>query len=184
MNRETAHNVLASEAGKFNTFSGKIVDIHRPTADMFCIEDIAAGLSKICRFGGQCLYFYSVAQHSIIVAAMAPEEYKLEALMHDAAEAYLGDVIKPLKNIIGDSYCQVEERFEKAIQSAFNLKPDWYQVIKPIDNKVLELEAELLLFNNSDLWCERMEELELSTQLLRPELAYTEFINQYHEYKS
>ncbi len=73
------------------------------TADDIEIEDIARGLSNICRFGGQIEKFYSVAQHSVICAEVAeyllkhPKEIVVSALLHDASEAYLGDFIRPIK---------------------------------------------------------------------------------------
>lgn len=86
---------------KFYPFDPKILDI--------CIEDIAHSLSLICRFNGHCTEFYSVAQHSCLVSGLAAEEAKhwgllaeLDAartgLMHDAAEAYLGDIVTPIKS--------------------------------------------------------------------------------------
>ena len=63
------------------------------------IEDIAHGLAFQCRFNGQTGTFYSVAQHSLMVMSLVPEELQFAALLHDAAEAYLGDMVKPLKNL-------------------------------------------------------------------------------------
>ena len=68
----------------------------------FDIEDIAHSLSQLCRFNGHCIGTYTVAQHSCIVAEYARDEHKLIALMHDAAEAYIGDIPRPLKYLIPD----------------------------------------------------------------------------------
>lgn len=71
-----------------------------PRPSEFRIEDIAGPLSRICRFGGRCSPFYSVAEHSLLVMRIVEEAHPdiaLQALLHDAAEAYLGDVISPLK---------------------------------------------------------------------------------------
>jgi uncharacterized protein len=68
-----------------------------PRPDEIRLVDIAHALSKLCRYGGQCLSFYSVAEHSLLVASKAPDHLKLVALMHDASEAYLLDIPRPIK---------------------------------------------------------------------------------------
>ncbi len=74
------------------TSTGKHIDFVNITPDQICIEDIARGLSNECRFAGQLESFYSVAQHSVYVSQIVPPEYALEALLHDAAEAYIKDI--------------------------------------------------------------------------------------------
>ena len=136
------HPVHACNDGIFNTVSGKKVDLLHPSEEMIDIRDIAASLSKICRFGGHSKHFYSVAQHCVLVAAMAPEKIKREALMHDASEAYLGDVIKPLKVILGASYRNLETVFEGIISQKYGLYTDeWtHTEVKRLDMEALELE--------------------------------------------
>ena len=74
------------------TSTEKHIDFVNITPDQICIEDIARGLSNECRFAGQLESFYSVAQHSVYVSQIVPPEYALEALLHDAAEAYIKDI--------------------------------------------------------------------------------------------
>ena len=80
-----------------STYTGKQFFPLDPQQDQVDIEDIAHGLAYQCRFNGQTRYFYSVAQHSLIVAGLVPKRLYLAALLHDAAEAYMGDMVKPLK---------------------------------------------------------------------------------------
>jgi hypothetical protein len=88
------------------TYTGKYVNPLRPLAKDICIEDIAHSLSQICRFGGHCRFSYSVAQHSLLVCDLVGKriinerrkEIQLWGLLHDAAEAYYGDIISPIKN--------------------------------------------------------------------------------------
>ncbi len=96
------------------TYTGQQFSYESPTADMIRIEDIGHALSMICRFGGQAREFYSVAQHSLLVAELAPQEFAFDALLHDASEAYCGDMVRPLKNLL-PGYREIEEKIHRAI---------------------------------------------------------------------
>jgi hypothetical protein len=85
------------------TVSGRRVNPFDPDPEQLVVEDIARALANQCRFGGHCRVFYSVAQHSVIVAWLVEErggdvEDVFAALMHDAGEAYLGDMPHPMKH--------------------------------------------------------------------------------------
>lgn len=146
--KRTYHPLHQCHDGKFNTATGRVIDIQLPTLDMIHIEDIARALSHICRFGGHAYRFYSVAEHSLLVTALAPKDLKPYALLHDAAEAYLGDVIKPLKNIIGSPYDLLEQVFTHRIAEQYGLDPEGFAHVKPFDLQALEVEHELLQRNN------------------------------------
>jgi len=127
-----------------------------PRADEVRIEDIAHALSNICRFGGHCSEFYSVAQHSVWVAkhvAAERPELALHALLHDAAEAYVGDVVQPLKGyarICESMFSTVERRIQDAISEAFGLRPltvQEDQFIRDADALALATEARDLMGN-------------------------------------
>lgn len=79
------------------TQSATQVDILKPQAKQIRIDDICHGLAHVCRFNGQPRHHYSVAQHSLIVADIVPQEHKLAALLHDATEAYVADIARPIK---------------------------------------------------------------------------------------
>jgi len=186
----TLHPVHQCNDGLFNAASGKKISLDKPTREMIDIEDIAAGLSKICRFGGQLAgdLFYSVAQHSVLVAAMAPPELKREALLHDATEAYLGDVIKPLKNKLGEEYRIMEHKFNRAIDLHFGTRLDdgeIYLQIKHFDHKALELEDQALRYGKLG---PLIEALEANTLLLPDQWAWDHklsrkfFMIAYNEY--
>ena len=104
------------------TRSGKMVPlVGDPSRIVFDFADIAGALSKICRFNGHCKEFYSVAQHCVLVSYLCDPKYKLAGLMHDASEAYLGDVVTPLKQLLGQ-YGTMERIMQHAIYSNFNIK--------------------------------------------------------------
>jgi hypothetical protein len=84
------------------TVSGRKFPLLDIDPDAILIEDIAHALSMLCRFNGQCLRFYSVAEHSVHVSHEIRPDLAMVGLMHDAAEAYLGDVPSPLKGQLRD----------------------------------------------------------------------------------
>lgn len=152
--REDNHPVHWITTGDFTTFSGKLVNIHKPKPEMICIEDIAHALSNICRFNGHTPRHYSVAQHSIFVSNLMKQngenvEMRLHGLMHDAAEAYIQDIIKPLKHILGGDYASIEHRFEMVICERFGLDMFKLRAVKNYDLQAIEIEYDYF-FNYRD----------------------------------
>src|SRR5690606_37203856 len=133
------HHVESATDGLFNSVTGQIIDLRNPTEEMIEILSLSTALSHVCRFGGQVQQFYSVAQHSVLVCALAPENLKREALLHDAAEAYLGDVIKPLKVMIEPLYGPLEFKFQQAINQKLGLNIHKFKALKAYDLHALEL---------------------------------------------
>lgn len=184
---ENMHPVHNSYDGIFNSYSGKKINLIEPTQDMIEINDIAHALSQICRFGGHSQSFYSVAQHSVIVAALAPMEWKKEALLHDAAEAYVGDIIKPLKVLIEPVFENIEDRFMQAICEKFELNPLKLLEIKKYDKQALEVEHEFLQKRNFAPFHNMMRELSLLPDynlIWSPKVSKHTFLAFYHRYFS
>lgn len=121
------------------TYSGHYIDVFNPDPDAIDIRDIAHALSLTARWGGHTKSFYSVGSHSIWVAANLPDEFKLEGLLHDAAEAYIGDMPKPIKRHLPD-FNALETILDKAIRSKFGLPLEMSPEVKKIDYKALEYE--------------------------------------------
>ena len=110
--------------------SGRRLDLLDPSPLDVEIEDIAHGLARVARWNGQTRgpHIFSVAQHSVLVEhiALAMDEkvtpaQRLIALLHDAPEYVIGDIISPFKSVIGDAYKEVEERLIGAIHLRFSL---------------------------------------------------------------
>lgn len=142
--------------GTIGVASGRFVDpLHMTPAEVE-IEDIACGLGHTCRFGGQSSRFYSVAEHSIHVAALLPPALQLEGLMHDAAEAYLGDVVRPVKYLAAmQPYREAEDRLADVIARRFGLREGALALeVVRADDAMLHCEA-LQLFPNALVWASK-----------------------------
>jgi hypothetical protein len=111
---------MGQTKSSITTLSGKFFDILKPEEYEFDIEEIATALSNLCRYTGHVNRFYSVAEHSVLVSRIVPERLALAGLLHDASEAYLGDVSSPLKALLPE-YKTIERRVQAAIARAYNL---------------------------------------------------------------
>lgn len=163
--------------------SGHYVDIQNPEPDMIDIHSIASALSKICRFGGHCPLFYSVAEHCIHAAGFAqndghPDVVVRAILLHDATEAYLGDMVKPLKQILPE-YSQLERKMERAVSEHFGIDFEKHaDVIKHYDRLMLKAEKIAQWPDDNAQW-EGWLEIEhrpVAFKYLMPERARIEFL--------
>ncbi len=127
------------------THSGKHFDFLDPQPDQVCIGDIAHALSRICRFTGHTSRFYSVAEHSFYCSKLVDDvELKLEALLHDAHEAYINDISSPLKKLLPD-YQLIEKRVDAVIRDKFGLPARMSIEVQQVDLLMLGNEmAELM----------------------------------------
>ncbi len=128
------------------TVSGRWVNPFDPDPAQLDAGDVARALANVCRFGGHCRSFYSVAQHSVIVSELVEQrggdaEDVFAALMHDATEAYLGDMPHPIKHRspLGAAFKAAEEHLEQAIRARFRIKAEVPE-IKRADRALLATE--------------------------------------------
>lgn len=115
-----------------------------PRAEEIHIEDIAHALSMQCRYTGHVARFYSVAEHSVHVSRAVPPEYALWGLLHDASEAYLVDIPRPLKRFM-PQYHEWEAALMRVICERFGLPIDMPASVKDIDNRMLATEKAVLM---------------------------------------
>lgn len=162
--------------------SGRCFDLVAPSEEIE-VGDIAGALAKLCRFGGQCDKFYSVAEHSVLCAWQAYSDRQelpacLAVLFHDATEAICGDVIRPLKIMLGE-YGPIYKRVETAIGKALGIDFAKYKdVIREIDNAVLFAEMRSMFPNDTVEWVGETDGRKLDIQLnfWEPERAESEFL--------
>lgn len=127
--------------------SGGIFHLLDPQPEEIHIEDIAHALALQCRFTGHTRWHYSVAQHSVLASKITPPKFALEALLHDASEAYICDMSRPLKHYseLGAVYMVLEERIQSAIARKFGVPENMSPEVKIADNAMLYAEKAVLM---------------------------------------
>lgn len=170
------------------TYTGLSVDPLALREGDVVIYDIARALSMICRYNGHVRRFYSVAEHSLLVAAEAcyareaDNDLLLQALLHDASEAYLCDLVTPIKDRLA-GYREAEVAVQQTIYRAFGLLPDMLPVIKSIDTRLRIDEMLALQRRNPDvngkLW--GLPQTGQHIQCLTPPEAEQAFLKQFEE---
>lgn len=135
---------------ELETYTGRYVDLNAPRAATIALEDIAVGLSNTCRYGGQVTKFYSVAEHAVRVSYLVPPELALPALHHDSHEAYMGDIISPMKLALNGQLQDMAFRLDRAICGALGIK--WtdleHPLVKKADEAALYAEAAALKWSH------------------------------------
>lgn len=166
------------------TASGRYFNFLEPNHEDISITDIAVGLSNTCRFGGQCRRFYSVAEHCVLMSHIVPQELARYALMHDAAEAFTGDIPKPLKQLLPD-FALIEDRTEAAIAKAFILPEKMPPEIKLADRQMLCAE-QMQVMGNTDEWVhtQSTKPARITVRFWTPTEAEAAFISRYENLTS
>jgi hypothetical protein len=165
------------------TVSGKKFHFLNPTPDEIDIKDIAYALANQCRFNGHVPYF-SVAEHSVAVAARLVPKLQLAGLLHDAAEAYLSDIPSPIKQWLPD-YKAMEAVVQNAVWTKFGitLTDEDAKSIKEADKDATSTEAYYLLRSKGRDWNSVLftPNKKYRPRSLPPSEAVQMFLHWYHE---
>ena len=166
-------NWVPTYSGKRFSFKG-VID-----PAVINIEDIAHSLSMQCRFNGHTREFYSVAEHSLIMSFMVSDKARLYALLHDAPEAYVGDIVTPLKT---DEMREREDSIMAVILSRFGLKvsAEIIKEVKEADLRMLATEVQQLMYPGHHYPELRgIEPYRLQLRTWEPRIASSQFKDRY-----
>lgn len=181
---------MRGETEYIRTFTGHKCWPCDPRPEDIRIEDIAHALSLLCRFTGHVREFYSVGDHSLRVSELCSEENKLWGLLHDASEAYLADVARPVKRneVFGSYYKTVEKGLMSAIAAKFNLSTPEPTEVKAFDNILLRTEQRDLMpvsndgpIEDNDRWQDGVKPLVYKIIPRPPEETEELFLHQFKQ---
>lgn len=168
------------------TFTGRKFWPLDPRPEDVDIADLAHQLSNVCRYGGATRSFYSVAQHSVLVSRYVPRRFARVALLHDAAEAWIGDMVRPLKyQPEMTEFRAAETRIERAVFQAFGVavSAEAHAAVKKIDDQIIIDEIGCLMADPPAYW-DRMgdlEPLDIKIRAMPPRAAERAFFHRFYE---
>lgn len=162
---------------------GSFFDLLSPKDNTYDIEVIAHALSRINRFTGHIdCPCYSVAEHSVLVSVATDPRYALEGLLHDASEAFVGDVSSPLKRILGSAYTDIEDAIQKEIAVRYSLIYPFPKEIHAADKRVYWSERVEIAPGKDRLWHQDLRASRKVTPLgWSPVVAQERFLAKYYE---
>lgn len=176
------------EDGWIETFSGQRFYFMDPRPEMVHLVDIAQSLSQLCRYNGHTRGHYSVAEHSVLMARHIVEEpflahWPMTALLHDAAEAYIGDLPRPIKVRLPE-FKRIEERIDAAVAEKFGTTHPFPPLIKELDTRILVDERAQVMPPSQNEWgTDGLEALGVEIEFWTPARAYDEFMRAFQEYR-
>jgi uncharacterized protein len=151
-----------------------------PRPEEIEISDIAWALSNLCRYGGHCRRFYSVGEHSVLVSRLVPSEYALWGLLHDATEAYLVDLPKPIKDYM-PTYRTAEYQLANCIAIRFDLSWPMPEPVKYADQQIRFAERAALLTPSELEWNVSGEPPDVTVNAWPPVVANSAFHQRFRE---
>lgn len=170
---------MTCASGTITVRSGRNLDLANFDSRLVTLFDVAFALGRICRFTGHTARFYSVAEHSVLVSRMVPSDFALEALLHDAHEAYIGDVSAPLKKLL-PCYQKLESHIQQQVRMRFGVSPEVHAVTREADALLGRQEYSYLMCGNQDS-AETATDAPYGIRCLPPEKASAEFLERAFE---
>lgn len=170
-------------ASSITTVSGRFFDLLRPEEYEFDIEEIGYALSNLCRYTGHVNGFYSVAEHSVLVSRLVPEKLALTGLLHDASEAFMGDVSSPLKKLLPE-YKRIEDRVQNAIAAHFGLEYPFPHEIHEADKRMYWQERQEIADNGvrDTVWHQNLRATRKEkAKGMMPEMAFRMFMSEFEK---
>lgn len=163
---------------------GGIFRILNPDPKLINPEMLANSLSKLCRWTGHCKAFFSVAQHSVLVSKIVPQEFAMQGLLHDASEAFIGDISRPLKVIMEELapgvLKDVEETIQAAVAERFLQDFPWAPEVHEADTVSLATEKRDIL-DVTTAWVGLPKPLEETLKPLGPRGAKTQWLKRFYQ---
>lgn len=173
--------MTVASAVELHTVGGATLDLTRLRPEDIQLEDIAHALSCLCRFTGHTARFFGVAEHSVLMSR-ATTRYPVEALLHDATEAFIGDVARPVKYRRGmGGYRSLEERIARVVAERFGTPFPMSAAVKHLDNRMLRAEIEQLMTPGSYSHSPRVKPLDTVIECWAPQRAEREFLKRARE---
>lgn len=175
--REDGHNTT----GWIETYTGRMVTPVDPDPITLCVTDVAHALANKCRYSGHTRRFYTVAEHSWLMAeyalAKGDRESARWALIHDAVEAYLPDVPRPLKPFLAN-WKELEANMERAVKEHFDEYPNAAVegLVHSLDTRILLTEAQVLLPSRGQRWEIDAKPLDTRLRCWQPSIARRNFL--------
>lgn len=163
-----------------STYNGEFFDFAKPEDYNFDIETIAHALSHICRYGGHSNWFYSVAEHSVYVSRVVPPELALCGLLHDASEAFVGDMPSPLKALCPE-YREIEERVQAALAAHYDLPYPFPSEIHLADKALYKSEREQITNVADNVWHTDIKPASVRIACLSSKKAKNLFLSRFEE---
>ena len=165
--------------GWIQTWSGHPFWVAHPSAEDIFIEDIANALSQQCRYGGHTRRMYSVAEHCCHVHDASSASNKLAALMHDAGEAYLLDVPRPLKSLLV-GYQEIESGLMAVIATKYGFAWPLPEEVKYLDTEIIADErAQAMAPSVDGFWNKQPSTLDVVIKFWSPSEAASEFLTRF-----
>lgn len=164
------------------TFTGRQFWPLDPRPEDFDIVDIAHALGNICRYGGHVKSFYSVAEHCVLLSHVVPYRFAFAALMHDLAEAYIGDIVRPFKREL-PTYKTIEATIEEVAAGKFRVVWPWPEEVMEADTRILTDERHQLMAHAPIPWGTDREPLGVKVKCWSPDVAKVRFLQRFHELK-